>query len=194
MALLKKANEIKDLDILVDSSLTTLHSDCKQSKEHCFCKLTPEIFLPFQVSLIRPLVKYIVQAFYPYLIPDIQHVERVQWLVTWIVQHLWDLPYESRTKKLNFFSLEFQWLINDLLLAYNFLNDKYNTTYNLLFTPALEKGLCGHKKLFHCWFWLNKMRAAFSIKITKPRNKLPPTTQQLKINVNRCWANGFSSE
>ncbi len=119
---------MKDLGVTVSSTFkTSLH--CQQAVNRArrilfqlrrgFAVLTPEIFRPLYLALVRPILEYGQQASSPYLQRDIALMERIQRLATRMVKGIRELPYEERLRRLNLFSLERRRLRGDLILAYN---------------------------------------------------------------------------
>ncbi len=59
-----------------------------------FAVLTPEIFRPLYLALVRPILEYGQQASSPYLQRDIALMERKQRLVTRMIKGMREPPYE----------------------------------------------------------------------------------------------------
>ncbi len=70
-----------------------------------FAVLTPEIFRPLYLALVRPILEYGQQASSPYLRRDIALMERIQRLATCMIKSITQLPYEDRLRRLNVFGL-----------------------------------------------------------------------------------------
>ncbi len=124
---------MKDLGVTVTSTFkTSLH--CQQAVNRArrilfqlrrgFADLTPEIFRPLYLALLRPILEYGQQASSPYLQRDIALMERIQRLATCMVKGVMELPYEERPCRLNLFSLERRRLRGDLILAYNIFHGR----------------------------------------------------------------------
>ncbi len=71
-----------------------------------FAVLTPEIFRPLYLALVRPILEYGLQASSLYLHRDIALMERIQRLATCMFKGMKELPYEERFCRLDLFSLE----------------------------------------------------------------------------------------
>ncbi len=71
-----------------------------------FAVLTPEIFRPLYLALVRPILEYGLQASPPYLRRDIYLMERLPRLGTRMVNSLRGLSYEDRFRRLNLFTIE----------------------------------------------------------------------------------------
>ncbi len=112
---MKKCEQINDLGIAVNSAFTpsmNVLTDANKArgmlyfmKRSHIC-LTKVIFVPLYSALVRPHLKYAIQASCPYLKTDIYHLERIQRAATRLVKGLRDLNYEERLKALKLQSLE----------------------------------------------------------------------------------------
>ncbi len=71
-----------------------------------FAVLTPEIFRPLYLALVRPILEYGLQASSPYLGRDVFLMERLQRLGARMVKSLRELSYEDRLRRLNPFTIE----------------------------------------------------------------------------------------
>ncbi len=101
-----------DLGVTVSSTFkTSLH--CQQPVNRArrilfqlrrgFAVLTPEIFRPLYLDLVRPILEYGRQASSPYLQRDIALMEHIQRLATRMVKGMRELPYEERLRRLNLY-------------------------------------------------------------------------------------------
>ncbi len=125
----------KDLGVTVTSTFKkSLH--CQQAANRArrilfllrrgFAVLTPEIFRPLYLALVRPILEYGQQASSPYLRRDIALMERIQRLATRMVKGMRKLPYEDRLCRLNIFSLGRRRLRGDLILASNIFHGRFD--------------------------------------------------------------------
>ncbi len=113
---------------------TSLHCQQAANRARCilfqlrrgFTVLTPEIFQPLFLVLVKPILEYGQQASSPYLQRDIALMERLQRLATRMVKGLRELPYKDRLRRLNTFPLERRWLRGDLILAYSIFHGRLN--------------------------------------------------------------------
>ncbi len=71
-----------------------------------FAVLTPVIFRPLYLALVRPILEYGLQASPPYIRWDIYLVDRLQRLASCVGKSLMGLPYEDRLRRLNLFTTE----------------------------------------------------------------------------------------
>ncbi len=81
--------------------------------------LSPEMFRPLYLTLVRPILEHGLQASAPYLRQDIILIDKLQHLATRMVKGLRDLSYEDRLRRFNLFSIEQRLLRGDLILANN---------------------------------------------------------------------------
>ncbi len=72
------------------------------------------------LALVRPILKYGQQTSLPYLRRDIALIERIQRLVTRMVENMRKMPYEDKLRRLNSFSLD----RGNLSLAYNIFHGR----------------------------------------------------------------------
>ena len=172
-----------DLGIEVDSSFKP-SAQClravNKARGLLFClkrafdRLTPDIFIPWYDSIIRPNLDYGIQACSPYLRRDIIHVERLQRLATRMVHGLHSLPYEDRLRRLNLFSLERRRLRGDLITTYNIFSGQMSIPLETFFTFPSRPNLRGHRwKVAQPAARLQRRRCCFSVRVCAPWSKLP---------------------
>ncbi len=86
----------------------------------CFAELTPAIFRPLYLAILRPQLDYAVQAVAPYLQRDLKRVEMMQRLATRCVKGLRGLQYPARLRELQLPSAQSHILRTTLITAYKF--------------------------------------------------------------------------
>ena len=69
-------------------------------------------------TYVRPHLEYCVQVWSPFLVGDIDALERVQHRATKLIPSIANLPYEQRLKILILQSLFARWLRGDLIETY----------------------------------------------------------------------------
>ncbi|XP_065883915.1 uncharacterized protein [Dysidea avara] len=131
---LTKTDFEKDLGIWITSSLKPfLHCDKAAAAatrilgmlKRTFTKFSKEFFyLP--ETYVRPQLEYCIQLWCPYLARDIDTLENVQRQATKLVNGLVKLPYESRLRELELYSLYCRWQRGDLIAAYRLLHGYYD--------------------------------------------------------------------
>ncbi len=153
-----------------------------------------EIFTPLYSTLVRPHLEYATQDSSSYLRRDIDHLERLQRLATRMVKGCRGLSYEERFEKLSLFSISCRRPRGDLILAYNLSSGSFDLPIEEFFTRPPCSSLRGHSlKLHQRRFRLNRRKAAFSVRIVEPWNKLPafvvgsPSVDVFKSRLDACW-------
>ena len=126
---MESSTENKDMDILVDYSLTMSQQVCPCDQEGQWypglhqkqrCQQEQGI-IPLYSALVRPHLEYCVQFWAPHCKKDIEALERVQRRATKVVRGLEYRPYEEWLKELGSFSLEKRRLRGDPTAPYNYL-------------------------------------------------------------------------
>ena len=100
--------------------------------------LDAETVVALHCSLVRPILEYAVQSWCPYLVKDIEELEKVQSRVTRLVPGFQDMSSEARLKKLELPSLLERRQRGDLIEVYKILNGYEGTDYTKFF--KLRKG------------------------------------------------------
>ena len=139
---LQKTTVEKDLGVLVSNDLKpSKHVTSVAGKANRvvglmrknFEFLDAETVTALHCSLVRPILEYAVQSWCPYLIKDIEELEKVQSRVTKLVPGLQNLSSQDRLKKLNLQTLEQRRLRGDLIEVYKILNGYEGTDYRTFF-------------------------------------------------------------
>ncbi len=132
-----------------------------------FAVLTPEMFRPLYLALVRPILGDDRQASSPYLRRDITLMERIQLLATRTVKGMIELPYAAKFHRLTIFSLERHWLRGGLILAYNIFHGRIDLPQAELVEAPAEQDRRGHDfKLRYRSFRLLRRKAAFSVRLS----------------------------
>ena len=128
---IKYLNSTRDLGIEVDSSLKfSSHVDNVVTKAYQrlgilfrgFSTRNSDFLLRAYKTYIRPILEYCSSIWSPYLIKDIEQLERVQRFFTRRVSSLKFHSYSERLKILKLESLELRRLKADLTMYYKILN------------------------------------------------------------------------
>ncbi len=144
-----------------------------------FAKLTPAVFRPLYCTLVRPHFEYAIQGT-PCMVKGLHHP-----------------PYILR---LDLCSPKKRRLRANLILAYGIFHNRYDLPQNISFTPPPFSHLRGHVlKLRNRSVHLASRKAAFSVRIVEPWNKLPPSVSNshsvanFKNRLDVCWETIFDS-
>ncbi len=163
-----------------------------------FAALTPAIFRPLYLAIVRPQLDYAVQAVAPYLQKDLKLVERMQRLATRCVKGLRGLQYLARLRELQLPSMQSHILRSTLITAYNFFHGNLNLPLEEFFDAPAANHLRGHQfKVRQPRFQLARRQAAFSVRGVGPWNRLPPSVAEapslnaFKERLDSCWATIF---
>ena len=126
---LAQVSQTKDLGVWLTVSLTPTLQCQKQPTKPCrswerrsFKYLTKESFLLLYKSLIRPHLEYCVPAWSPYLIKDIDLLEKIQHRATKLVSDISSLPYTDCLRCLGIYSLFCRRQRGDLIDAFKIIN------------------------------------------------------------------------
>ena len=171
-----------------------------------FAALTPDIFRPLYITLVRPILEYGVQAMSPYLARDVELIEKFQHLATRMVKGFGAInqrgiprvPYEERLRRLRLFSMSRRRLRGDLILAFSIRNGVVDLPFNDLFFPSLAENRRG----FPFNLLLPRRRIlrrtnAFFVRLPSSWNRLPlnvrqaPSLSAFKKALDKCWASVF---
>ncbi len=125
-------------------------------------------------------------------------MKRLQRLATRMVQGMWELPYEQRLRRLNFFPRERRRLRGDLILAYNIFHGRLDFPHVDFFEAPAERNLRGHDfKIRHRSFRLLRRKAAYCVRLPGPWNSLPehivnaPSLGTFKRSLDVAWPSLF---
>ncbi len=103
-------------------------------------------------------------------------LERIQRLATRLVIGMRHLPYEERLQRLGLHSLQGRRLQADLITAFKIFKGLLDIDRNLFFLPPARSGLRGHPyKVLEGASHRRKRGSAFSVRVVKYWNKLPPS-------------------
>ncbi|KAK4316666.1 hypothetical protein Pmani_012192 [Petrolisthes manimaculis] len=138
---LQKTTEEKDLGILVSCDLKPSQHVAKvAAKANSRLGIIKrnfirdrEILVPLYLSLVRPVMDYGVQSWSPYLVKDIQALEKVQRRATKLIPELSHLPYEERCQRLGLQTLSDRRKRGDMIQTYKLLHVFDDVPYTRFF-------------------------------------------------------------
>ncbi len=142
---------------------------------HEFAILTPAIFRPLYLAMVRPHLDYAVQASFPCLQKDIKLIERMQRLATRCVKSFKRLPYPERLQELKLSSMQRQFLRATLITVYKLFHGYLDLSAEEFFEPPAVCNFRGHnstvrQRSFH----LGRRKEADAVLSTGTWNRLPP--------------------
>ena len=181
---LESTVEEKDLGVLVTSDLK-VGNQCRKAASKAmsilgmirrsFDRIDKDDFQILYKTYIRPCVEYCVQAWSPYLVKDVQCLERVQRRATKLVYELKGLAYEERLKHLGLTTLEQRRLRGDLILTYKLLTNRMEIDASQFFQLRTQThNTRGHRlKLYVPGVRTNIRKNSFSQRVLEHWNGLP---------------------
>ena len=131
-------------------------------------------FIILYNTYVRPHLEYCVQAWSPYLMKDIECLEKVQRRATKMICGFNKLTYEERLKRLKLYTLEERRVRGDLIEVYKIVTGKEKIDSRRLFQMANTGYLRGNSlKLFKKPARLELRRKYFTMRVVENWNKLP---------------------
>ena len=198
---------VNDLGILLSSD-QKFSQHCKSVSNRALFR-SANIFRAFKcrktaflvnmyTKFVRPSVEYGVQVWSPYLLKDIDVVERVQRRFTKRIPEVRHLSYQERLKFLNLESLEYRRLTADLVLAYKILRNSIDVPFDDFFSFAPCTGTRGNDLKLHIPLaHTDVVKHSFSFRIPKFFNSLPneivqaPTINLFKARLSHYNLSSF---
>ena len=104
-----------------------------------------KLIIPLYKAIVRPHLKYCIQAWRPYRKKDIDTLERIQRRATKMIPELRDLSYEERLKECGLTTLETRWLRGDQIEVFKILNGYENIDRNMFFSLKKDSRTRGHE-------------------------------------------------
>ena len=173
----------RDLGVYIDSSLQPSKQCVEAAKrgnrilgmiKRNFSFLKQDIVVRLYKQLVRPHLKYAVQAWNPYFSKDKDVLEKVQRRATRLISSLKGVPYDSRLRLLNLTSLELRRLRGDLIQVYKIVHGFVNLSFSDFFRFANSKITRGHcLKLQKVQSRINIRSNFFSQRVVNEWNGLP---------------------
>lgn len=159
----------------------------------CFLSRDTETLVKAFKTYVRPLLEYNSPIWSPYLLNDIDLLEKVQRHFTKYLRGLYNTPYHERLHVLNLESLEIRRLRSDIVTAYKIIFGLTIINSSDLFTFA-SSNTRGHKyKLLPPSCNCDTRRHCFASRVVYIWNNLPVQTTNFSslIKFNDSVANSF---
>ena len=104
-----------------------------------------ELIIPLSKTIVRPHLRYCIQAWRPYRKKDIDMLERVQRRATKMIPKLRDVSYEKPLKECGLTTLETRRLRGDQIEVFKILNGYENINRNMFFSVKKDRKTRGHE-------------------------------------------------
>ncbi len=111
--------------------------------------LSKSAFIPLYEFLVRPHLEYGMPACSPNLVADINHLERIQRLVTRLATGMRHRPYEERLQRLGLHYLQRRRFWADLITAFKIFTGLWDVNSNLFFFLPHAAPLQGSPRYAH---------------------------------------------
>lgn len=202
--ILTSTNQERDLGVIVTSNLKASSHCLAASKKAmtalrllkmAFYNLDSGNFKALYTTYVRPHLDYCLPAVGPYMVQDIQRLEKVQRRATKLVTEIRTLPYPERLKLLNIPSMEDRLKRGDLIEAFKILTGKVDIDAGQFFEYQEDARTRGHhlklKKRRSSHHYRNMF---FANRVVNPWNDLPanvisaPTVNAFKKRLDQFWA------
>ena len=153
-----------------------------------FTNLDSKSFMLLYKSLVRPLLEYCCNIWYPTTQFDIKEIEKVQRRATKLMKDVRNKSYTERLRHLNIPTLIYRRHRNDMIQVFRIFNKIDKLDINTFFTLNKTRTTRGHQfKLDKPRVEQNKRMHSFSQRVINPWNKLTHET------VNCVTLNSFKT-
>ena len=193
----------KDLGITIDNNLTfEKHIDhiCSKANQimglirRTIDNLTPEIFKPLYIALVRSHLEYGQAVWSPFMRKSIKKIESVQRRATKAINGFKDLSYEQRLTRLNLPTLEFRRKRGDMMEVFKITRKIYDTECCPKLQLSNRIGRSHSLKLFKPQVnRLDLRKYSFTVRIVDTWNNLPeavvsaPSLNAFKNRLDKHW-------
>ena len=138
-----------------------------------FKNLTPEIFRPLYLSLVRSRLEYGQSVWSPHYHGDINRIEQVQRRATKRVNGLGSLSYPARLKLLNLPTLIYRRRRGDMIETFKILNGHLDKEASIKLERATDSRRGNDFKLIKKRFNRDNRKYMFTNRIVNMWNSLP---------------------
>lgn len=200
---LPSVQQEKDVGVIFDSHLNFKHHINEITKKasqmmgiirRSFIELSPQIFRPLYISLVRSRLEYAQSVWSPHLKSEINRLERVQRNATKQVNGFKNLSYTERLQKLKLPTLAHRRKRGDMIEVYKLTHDLYDEEVKLDLPLAQDarRGHC-YKLYKKRTLSLDLRKYSFTNRIVDTWNSLPSevveakTLNSFKNRIDRFW-------
>jgi hypothetical protein len=158
-----------------------------------FSYIDIDMFLALYKSLIRPHLEYCIQAWRPFLVKDVDLLERVQRRATKLVHAIKSRPYEERLGLLGLTTLDLRRTRGDVIETFKIIKGLDDLDKNKFFTSSSSVTRGHALKLFKPACKLNLRLKFFSSRVVDTWNGLPAevvacsTVNSFKNALDKFW-------
>ena len=158
-----------------------------------FTNLTPEIFKPLYIALVRSKLEYGQSVWSPRSIADINNIEKVQRRATKCINGFKNFSYPERLKKLQLPTLVFRRKRGDMIEVYKILNKLQDQDTSVHLPRAIDNRRGNQYKLTKRRANRDIRKFSFSMRIVDTWNSLPDdvvcskSTNQFKNKLDKHW-------
>ena len=182
---LESVERIKDLGVTITKDLSwSQHVAIVVSKankvlgiiKRTVGPVDTQVFCMLYKSLVRPILEYAVPVWSPYLVKDIQLLEKVQRRASRIAlgQRRQEMSYEDRCKILKWSTLEEWTLYLSLIECYKTVSNINTLDFDTYFKFGTKRTRSNHDyKLYVKLAKCNSYKHSFFVRIVKDWNNLP---------------------
>lgn len=155
-----------------------------------FGRFTEETIPLIVNTYIRPTMEYAVQAWAPWMVKDIELLQRIYHRVTRMVKGYEHLSYAERLQGLNLFDFPYRRLRGDLILLYKIMSDDQHPLQELFIRQELRASRTHDVPLVVPHSRLNCRRYFFAVRVCFVWNSLPhhivhsPNLNSFKTNLD----------
>src|SRR3989442_548100 len=131
------------------------------------------MMLALYKSLVRPHLDYCIQAWRPYLIKDVDSIEKVQRRATKMIEGLKNLSYEERLREVKLTTLETRKIRADMVEVYKIVKGLEGLKIDEFFDLIKASCTRGHQyKMYKKGFKLNYGKFSFGNRVVNEWNTL----------------------
>ena len=140
---------------------------------------TRDVIIPLYRALVRPHLEYCIQAWRPFLVKDIEKLERVQKRAVGMIIDLRSESYAAKLKEIGLFSLEKRRIRGDLIETFKMMKGLTKVNNDIFFSRNFNNTRDHNYKLFKPHCNMNIRKYFFSHRVIDMWNRLPTSALQV---------------